>query len=52
MPDAWLRAVPTDSDVDDGRLYTQGADSPPVGGSIFLRTLLGLGLSLIFTLLT
>lgn len=51
MADLYLRArvVPPDG-VNDVRLYADGADPPVVGGSL-LRTLMGVGLSLVLVLL-
>ena len=42
--DVNLRAVPTDADPDDVRLYVPGqADVPAPGGVIPLRMLMGVG---------
>jgi hypothetical protein len=47
----YLRTVPSDTNPNDVRLYADGADAPPVGGSLSLRLLMGMGLSILLYLL-
>lgn len=41
--DGYLRTVPSDADLDDGRLYLHEADPPVPGGTLALRMLMGMG---------
>lgn len=47
---AYLRTVPSDTNPNDVRLYADGADAPVVSGGLSLRTLMGMGLSILLIL--